>query len=90
VTVAREIELADKFENIRAQLLKQVAFDAATGEYRDFMTKAGIIDSTKVVRAALQDTASVADLIITTEAAVASKPEPPVPPPMPPGGGTDF
>jgi len=64
-------------------------FDAATGEYKD-MFKAGIIDPTKVVRTALQDAASVADLVITTEAMVASKPEPPAPPPMPPGGGMDF
>jgi chaperonin GroEL len=63
-------------------------FDAATGEYKD-MIKAGIIDPTKVVRTALQDAASVADLIITTEAAVAGKPEPPASPPMP-GGGMDF
>jgi chaperonin GroEL len=65
-------------------------FDAATGEYKD-MVKAGIIDPTKVVRTALQDAASVADLVITTEAMVATKPEPPAPaPPMPPGGGMDF
>ncbi len=54
------------------------------------MFKAGIIDPTKVVRTALQDAASVADLVITTEAAVASKPEPPAPTPMAPGGGMDF
>jgi chaperonin GroEL len=64
-------------------------FDAATGEYKD-MFAAGIIDPTKVVRTALQDAASVADLVITTEAAVASKPAPPAPPPMSPGGGMDF
>ncbi len=61
-------------------------FDAATGEYKD-MLKAGIIDPTKVVRTALQDAASVADLVVTTEAMVAPKPEPPAPAPMPPGGG---
>jgi chaperonin GroEL len=42
------------------------------------------------VRTALQDAASVADLIVTTEAAVAGKPEPPAPASMPPGGGMDF
>jgi chaperonin GroEL len=49
-------------------------FDAQSGEYTD-MVKAGIIDPTKVVRAALQDAASVAGLLITTEAMIAEKPE---------------
>ena len=49
--------------------------------------KAGIIDPTKVVRTALQDAASVAGLLITTEAMVAEKPEKKAMPAMPPGGG---
>jgi chaperonin GroEL len=49
-------------------------FDAQTGQYVD-MIKAGIIDPTKVVRAALQDAASIAGLLITTEAMVADRPE---------------
>ncbi|MBW7850902.1 MAG: chaperonin GroEL [Rhodospirillales bacterium] len=49
--------------------------DAQTGEYCDLVA-AGIIDPTKVVRTALQDAASVAGLLITTEAMVAEKPEP--------------
>jgi chaperonin GroEL len=49
-------------------------FDAQTGKYCD-MVKAGIIDPVKVVRAALQDAASVAGLLITTEAMIAEKPE---------------
>jgi chaperonin GroEL len=62
-------------------------FDAAQDEYTD-MIKAGIIDPTKVVRLALQNAASVASLMITTEAIVAEKPEKKAPyPPMPPGGG---
>ena len=62
-------------------------FDASTDEYTD-MIKAGIIDPTKVVRLALQNAASVASLMITTEAIVAEKPEKKAPyPPMPPGGG---
>lgn len=63
-------------------------FDAAKEEYTDLM-KAGIIDPTKVVRLALQNAASVASLMITTQAVVAEKPEKkaPMPPPMPPGGG---
>jgi chaperonin GroEL len=62
-------------------------FDAAQDEYTD-MIKAGIIDPTKVVRLALQNAASVASLMITTQALVAEKPEKKGPyPPMPPGGG---
>jgi chaperonin GroEL len=62
-------------------------FDAAQDEYTDLI-KAGIIDPTKVVRLALQNAASVASLMITTEAIVAEKPEKKAPyPQMPPGGG---
>ena len=61
-------------------------FDAAKEEYTD-MVKAGIIDPTKVVRLAIQNAASVASLMITTQALVAEKPEKKVVPPMPPGGG---
>ncbi|MBU6449363.1 MAG: chaperonin GroEL [Rhodospirillales bacterium] len=49
-------------------------FDAQSGEYKN-MVSAGIIDPTKVVRTALQDAASVASLIITTEAGVVERPE---------------
>ena len=61
--------------------------NAETGEYEDLI-KSGIIDPTKVTRFALQNAASVAALMLTTEALVAEKPreEPPAPP-MPPGGG---
>ncbi len=61
-------------------------FDAQSGEFKD-LVKAGIIDPTKVVRSALQDAASVAGLLITTEAMVAEKPEKKAQPSMPPGGG---
>jgi chaperonin GroEL len=61
-------------------------FDAQTSEYVD-MLKAGIIDPTKVVRLALQDAASVAALLVTTEAMVAEKPEKKAAPAMPHGGG---
>ncbi len=65
-------------------------FDAQNGQYTD-MLKAGIIDPTKVVRLALQDAASIAGLLITTEAMVAEKPEKKTPAPaMPPGGDMDF
>ena len=61
-------------------------YDAQNGVFVD-MFKAGIIDPTKVVRTALQDAASVAGLLITTEALIADKPEPKGGPSMPPGGG---
>jgi chaperonin GroEL len=49
-------------------------YDAQTGEFKD-LVKAGIVDPTKVVRTALQDAASVAGLLVTTEAMIADKPE---------------
>jgi chaperonin GroEL len=61
-------------------------FDAQKEEYVD-LVQAGIIDPTKVVRIALQDAASVASLLITTEAMIAEKPKEKTPPAMPPGGG---
>jgi chaperonin GroEL len=61
-------------------------FDAAEEEYTD-MVKAGIVDPTKVVRLAIQNAASVASLMITTQALVAEKPEKKEAVPMPPGGG---
>src|SRR3954454_132110 len=66
-------------------------FDAQNGEYVD-MTRKGIIDPTKVVRQALQGAASVAALLITTEAMVAEVPKKnqPAAPAMPGGGGMDF
>jgi chaperonin GroEL len=64
-------------------------FDAQSGEYKD-MFKAGIIDPTKVVRTALQDAASVAGLMLTSEAMVGEIPEKKPVPAMPPGGGMDH
>ncbi|MBQ7455998.1 MAG: chaperonin GroEL [Desulfovibrio sp.] len=63
-------------------------FNAATGEYEDLL-KAGVIDPKKVTRAALQNAASVASLLLTTECAVAEKPEPKKDAPAMPGGGMD-
>ena len=61
--------------------------NAETGQFED-LVKAGIIDPTKVTRYALQNAASVAALMLTTEAIVAEKPkEEKAMPPMPPGGG---
>jgi len=66
-------------------------YDAQDGKYGDLVST-GIIDPTKVVRTALQDAASIAGLLVTTEAMVAEKPkkETPPMPGMPPGGGMDY
>ena len=61
-------------------------FDAQNGEYVNMLAK-GIIDPTKVVRAALQNAASIAGLLITTEAMVAEKPKKDAGMPAMPGGG---
>jgi chaperonin GroEL len=61
-----------------------IGFNAATGDFED-LVKAGVIDPAKVTRAALQNAASIASLVLTTEAVVADKPEPA--PAMPGGGG---
>ncbi len=64
-------------------------WNAQTGEYGD-MYKMGVIDPAKVVRTALQDAASVAGLLVTTEAMVAELPKKETPAPAMPGGGMDF
>ncbi|MGZ3323887.1 MAG: TCP-1/cpn60 chaperonin family protein, partial [Xanthobacteraceae bacterium] len=61
-------------------------FDAQTEEYVDMLDK-GIIDPAKVVRTALQDAASVASLLVTTEAMVAEAPKKQSAAPAMPGGG---
>jgi chaperonin GroEL len=64
-------------------------FNALTGQFEDLVAS-GIIDPTKVVRTALQNAASIAGLLLTTEAAITEMPEPPrkAGPPMP--GGDDY
>ena len=64
-------------------------YNAAIGEYQDLVGN-GVIDPAKVVRTALQDAASVASLLITTEALVAEKPKKDAAPALPAGGGMDF
>jgi chaperonin GroEL len=64
----------------------EFGYDAQTDTYKDLVA-AGIIDPTKVVRTALQDAASVASLLITTEAMVAERPERKSQAGGPPGGG---
>jgi chaperonin GroEL len=82
-------------ENIRrAQAEKKsdkIGLDVMTGEYVD-MVKAGIIDPAKVTRSAVENAASIAAMVLTTEAMITDKPEPEAAPAMPPGGmgGMDF
>ena len=90
--VEGSVVIAKLMENSKASW----GYDAQSGEYCDLVS-AGIIDPAKVVRAALQDAASVAGLLITTEAMIAEKPEkkPPMPAPDMGGGmggmgGMDF
>jgi chaperonin GroEL len=64
-------------------------WNAQTGEFGDLYAQ-GVIDPAKVVRTALQDAASVAGLLVTTEAMVAEKPKKEAAPAMPAGAGMDF
>jgi chaperonin GroEL len=66
-------------------------YDVSNDEYTD-LVKAGIVDPTKVTRTALQNAASIAGLLLTTEALVTEIPEKEKTPPMPPGGmgGMDY
>ncbi|TGQ23045.1 chaperonin GroEL [Mesorhizobium sp. M00.F.Ca.ET.217.01.1.1] len=64
-------------------------WNAQTGEYGDLFSQ-GVIDPAKVVRTALQDAASIAGLLVTTEAMVAEKPKKEAAPAMPAGAGMDF
>jgi chaperonin GroEL len=71
---------------VRESKEKSYGYNAATGEYED-LVKAGVIDPTKVTRTALQNAASIAGLMITTEAVVVEKKEEKPAPAGPPGGG---
>ena len=77
-------------EKVRADKNANFGFNAATEEYGD-MVKAGVIDPTKVTRTALQNAASIASLLLTTEAVIAEVPEDKkkAGPPMP-GGDMDY
>jgi chaperonin GroEL len=77
-------------EKVRADKNPNYGFDAASEGYRD-LVKAGVIDPTKVTRTALQNAASIASLLLTTEAVVAEYPEEKkkAAPPMP-GGDMDY
>ena len=69
-------------DNIRRSRKQGYGFDALKGEYVE-MTSRGIIDPTKVTRSALENAASVAAMVLTTESLVTDIPEPPAPAPAP-------
>ncbi|MBI3696541.1 MAG: chaperonin GroEL, partial [Acidobacteria bacterium] len=75
-------------EKVKADKNVNFGFNAETAEFED-LVKAGVIDPAKVVRFALQNAASIAALMLTTEALVSEIPEkePAMPPPGPHGGG---
>jgi chaperonin GroEL len=77
-------------ENVRRlakeQSNKHLGYNVITGEYCD-MLKVGVIDPLKVVRGALENAASIAAMILTTECLITDVPEKEKPSPMPPGGG---
>ncbi len=69
---------------------KNLGYNVMTGEYVD-MLAAGILDPAKVTRSAVENAASIAAMVLTTEAMITDKPEPKAAmPQMPPGGGMDF
>jgi chaperonin GroEL len=77
-------------EKVRAEKNVNFGFNAATEEYGD-MVKAGVIDPTKVTRTALQNAASIASLLLTTEAVIAEAPEDKKKgAPSMPGGDMDY
>ena len=71
-------------EKVRGQKTKSQGYNAATHEYTD-LVKAGVVDPAKVVRTALQNAASVASLLLTTEAILTDMPEEDKPPAVPGG-----
>ena len=75
-------------EKVRANENANFGFNAETGEYED-LVKAGVIDPTKVARTALQNAASIASLMLTTEALICEIPEKKAAP-MPGGHGPDM
>ena len=81
-----EVEGSIVVGKVLANKSASYGFDAQKEEYID-MLSAGIVDPAKVVRVALQDAASIAGLLITTEAMVAEIPKKEAAPAMPGGGG---
>src|SRR5690606_8175581 len=72
-------------ERVRGDKNVNFGYNAQTDTYED-LVEAGVIDPTKVTRTALQNAASIASLLLTTEAVVVEKKEPEKTPPMPGGG----
>ncbi|MCD8255643.1 MAG: chaperonin GroEL, partial [Oscillospiraceae bacterium] len=75
------------YDKVAASASASYGFNAAAEEYCD-MIAAGIVEPTKVCRSALENAASIAGIVLTTESLVADKPEPAAPA-MPAGGGMD-
>ncbi len=81
-------------DNVRRAQVEQksttIGYNVMTGEYVD-MLEAGIVDPAKVTRSAVENAASIAAMVLTTEVMITDKPEPKgAMPQMPPGGGMDF
>jgi len=72
-------------ERVRESKEKYFGYNAQTDAFED-LVKAGVIDPTKVTRTALQNAASIAGLLLTTECVVVEKKEDKPAPPAPPGG----
>jgi chaperonin GroEL len=83
------IEGAIVAAKVKAEKKETVGLNAETGQYED-LVEAGVIDPAKVTRTALQNAASIAGLLLTTEALVAEIPEKKKEIPMPPGGGDMY
>ncbi|MFH1676127.1 MAG: TCP-1/cpn60 chaperonin family protein, partial [bacterium] len=83
------VEGAIVAEKIRESKKPNWGFNALTGEYED-MIKAGIVDPAMVTRAAVENAASIAGMLLTTESLVVEKPDDKPGPSMPPGGGMDM
>ena len=73
----------------KAKKNKNIGYNVMTGEFTD-MIKAGVIDPVKVVRGALENAASIAAMMLTTEVLITDAPEKDKAPAMPPGGGMDY
>ena len=76
-------------ERVKVENKKGFGLNALTGEFCD-LVKCGIVDPVKVTRSALQNAASIASMLLTTEAIIADIPKKETPPPYPPGGGMDY
>ncbi|OPZ65523.1 MAG: 60 kDa chaperonin [Firmicutes bacterium ADurb.Bin506] len=76
-------------ERVKSENKPGFGLNALTGEYVN-MIEAGIVDPVKVTRSALQNAASIAAMLLTTEAIIADVPKKETPPPYPPGGGMDY